>query len=379
MALMLGLMGTVCCVAQVATEPKSQHETMTGRDDAGSDRRPFLSTVYPEDGRPIVTGIRLARWAEIHRVRSFGWIDGGFTHVSNASGLVAEAPTPNRFSDQAVLNAGWVAIERHTTKTLSWGFRSDFYAGSDAALLRSENYFGPGTPRWGTELRQAYFVMHTPSISSGGIDWTLGRINFPTGAETVLAPYQQLYSRSYLWIHGETSGTALLATIHTNSQFDVVMGATMGYNTTFLLRGRTPSYIARALYHPTIDRKQQVIVTAYTGPEPLATAQGHVGSWQTLAELQIREAWTRRFSQIFDSSYIADASDPANKKHNSAAQSASALSAFILRRDATLHARVEWFADQHGSRIKIPGSYGEATLGAGLHPNEWLEFRPEIR
>ena len=38
----------------------------------------------------------------------------------------------------------------------------------------------------GKELRQAYLVLHTPIDSSKGIDWTIGRINFPTGVETVL-------------------------------------------------------------------------------------------------------------------------------------------------------------------------------------------------
>jgi hypothetical protein len=96
-----------------------------------------------------------------------------------------------------MLNAAWLAVQRPTTEAPSWGFRADFYAGSDAALLRSLNHFGPNGTRWGTEVRQAYVIVHTPIIFPRGIDWTIGRINFPTGVETVLAPYQQLYSRSY--------------------------------------------------------------------------------------------------------------------------------------------------------------------------------------
>lgn len=369
----------VHCSAQTASTGKAMGEIMVGRDDAGSDRRPFLNTAYPEDQRPVFSSDRLGNWAKTYNIRSFGWLDGGFTSISSATGLVAEAPTPNRFSDQGMLNAAWLAVQRSTTESLSWGFRGDFYAGSDAALLRSLNHFGPDGSRWGTELRQAYFMLHTPIIFPRGIDWTIGRINIPTGTETVLSPYQQLYSRSYFWIHGETSGTVLFATLHASPKLDIVMGSTLGYNTTFLLRGRSPSYLARTICHPTSRRKQQFIATVYSGPEPLATASGHVGRWQTLAELQTRQAWTDRFSQIFEMNYIADVADPANGRHNSAAQDASILSAFIFNRKMTLHTRVEWFTDPHGSRATIPGTYGEATAGVNVHPNSWFEFRPEVR
>lgn len=278
-----------------------------------------------------------------------------------------------------MLNAAWLAVQRSTTESLSWGFRGDFYAGSDAALLRSLNHFGPDGSRWGTELRQTYFMLHTPILFPRGVDWAIGRINFPTGMETVLAPYQQLYSRSYFWIHGETSGTAVFATLHANPQLDIVTGSTLGFNTTFILRGRSPSYLARAIYHPTSRRKQQFIATVYSGPEPLAAASGHIGRWQTLAELQTRQAWTDRFSQIFEMNYIADVGDPANGRRNSAAQDASILSAYIFNRKTTLHTRVEWFADPHGSRAAVPGTYGEATAGVNIHPNSWFEFRPEVR
>lgn len=110
----------------------------------------------------------------------------------------------------------------------------------------------------------------------------------------------------------------------------------------------------------------------------MAATNGHIGSWQTLAELDTHQAWTERFSQLFELNYFADVGDPANGKRNSAAQGASILSAFILNRKMTLHTRAEWFADPHGSRTAVPGAYGEATAGVNIHPNLWLEFRPEV-
>jgi hypothetical protein len=74
----------------------------------------------------------------------------------------------------------------------------------------------------------------------------------------------------------------------------------------------------------------------------MAATNGHIGSWQTLAELDTHQAWTERFSQLFELNYFADVGDPANGKRNSAAQGASILSAFILNRKMTLHTRGEW-------------------------------------
>lgn len=358
----------------------AQKSEMTGRDDSGSDRRSFINSVYPEDQRPLLPmSFPVAAWLVRHKVRSFGWLDGGISSISGASGLVVEAPVPNRFSNQWMLNAAWLAVERLPSKQFSWGFRSDFYAGSDAALLRSVDHFGPTGPRWGTEVRQAYLMLHTPIVFRAGIDWNAGKINFPTGAESTLGPYQQLYSRGYFWLHDATSGTALLATVHADRQLDLVLGATMGYNTSFVLRGRAPSYLARVLYHPATERKQQFLVTVYAGPKPLATVPGHAGSWQTLGELQGREVWTPRFTQIFDAHYTAEANDLANGRHNSASQGAFVLTSYALSSSATLHTRVEWSADPHGARFAIPGTYSEATAGISLRPKSWFDFRSEIR
>ena len=377
----LALLTLTCCAicsAQAPSEPKGMGE-MTGRDDSGADRKTFTLGIYPEDQRPLLGSGSVSDWARKHRIRSFGWLDGGFTSVSNASGLVAEAPTPNRFSDQFMLDAAWLVVEKSTTKTFSWGFRVDFYAGSDAALLRSLNHFGPDSKRWGTEFRQAYFKLHTPILFREGIDWTAGKINIPTGVETTLSPYNQLYSRGYFWTHDGSSGTALFATAHTNPQVDVVLGTTMGYNTSFILRGRAPSYLARVLYHPATERKQQFIATVYSGPKPLAAQANHVGTWQTLVELQAREVWTPRFNQAFDVGYFSDPGDPANGRHNSGSRTAFVLTSYELNRIVALHTRLEWFDDPHGSRAAIPGTYGEATVGITVHPKPWFEFRPEIR
>ena len=353
---------------------------MTGRDDSGLDRQAFVNSVSPENLAPLLSNLLpTIGWANEHHIRAFGWLDGGVSAINGASGLITEAPTPNRFSNQVMLDAAWLAVERPTGEGFSWGFRMDFFTGSDTALLRSLNHFGPIGPRWGTDFRQAYFSFHTPLLFRKGIDWTAGRINFPTGVETVMAPYQQIYSRGYFWIHGATSGTALFATAHVNSQLDVVAGSTMGYGTSFILRGRAPDYLVRVLYHPARRLKQQLVATVYMGPKPLSTVAGHAGTWQALVELQAREVWTERFSQIYQVSYIADVGDPANRGRASATQGALVLSTYRLDRNTALNLRLEWFSDPSGARTAVPGTYSEATVGVTFYPKRWWELRPEIR
>jgi hypothetical protein len=367
------------CFGQVTCESKKK-EQMTGRDDSGSDRNAFGGDYSPEDQSPLLLRNRSGiNWAVTHRICSFGWFDGGFTSAGNASGRIQEAPTPDRFSNQAMLNAAWLTMERPTAEGLSWGFRADFYAGSDAALLRPLNNFGPQGPRWGTDFRQAYLLVHTPLIFSQGIDWTIGRINLPTGAETGLAPYQQLYSRGYFWIHDETGGTALIATLHAHRTLDLVVGTVMGYSTFFEMRGRSPSYIGRVLFHPSGKTKQQLLATVYSGPRPLAATKEHVGRWQTLAELQLRQAWSGQFTQIFQTHYSADTRDPGNGGQTSVTRGAFVISALQINRLVSFHTRLEWFSDPHGIRATLPGNYGEATVGVTIDPKSWLAIRPEIR
>jgi hypothetical protein len=222
-------------------------------------------------------------------------------------------------------------------------------------------------------------TVHTPWIFEHGFDWSAGRMNFPTGVETVFGAYQKLYSRGYFWIHAETSGTGLFATAHVTPKVDLIAGTTMGYNTSFILRGRAPDYFLSAMGRPGTRKKQQFSATVYSGPRPIAATANHAGSWQTLSELQIREAWTSRFTQIAQVSYTTDTKDPGNHGHMSQAHGAILISSYSLSPAISLNTRLEYFADPRGARITIPGTYSEATAGVTLRPKRWFEFRPEVR
>src|ERR1700720_3281642 len=105
-------------------------------------RPPVLGSVPPEDLPPFFP--EFTDWLQQERIRFYGWIEGGYTYSSAGERLLANAPTPNRFGNEAILNGAWLIVERQLAhEGWSWGFRTDFYAGSDAALLRPQNGFGP--------------------------------------------------------------------------------------------------------------------------------------------------------------------------------------------------------------------------------------------
>lgn len=179
----------------------------------------------------------MTTWLHERRVRAYEWVDGGYTYSSAGYGLEPVASTPNRFGNEFLLNGAWLVVDRKTAdEGWSWSFHADFFAGSDAALLRPQQSFGPQGSHFGTDFRQAYLSLHTPGGTSRGVDWTIGRQNVPIGFETLMGPYRPIYSQTYFWIHYEVGSTSLLATIHPRAKVDLIGGTVMGYNTVFRLR-----------------------------------------------------------------------------------------------------------------------------------------------
>jgi len=132
--------------------------------------------VNPEELKPIGSSLlpdAVMDWAVGHRLRVFGWLTGGYTASSTGEGLLAIAPRANRFGDTWLVDqAAFVLQKTLDPEAWSWGFRAEFYMGADAALLHPLDGFGPSsTPRFGTDFRQAYFSVHAPILTEGGVDF----------------------------------------------------------------------------------------------------------------------------------------------------------------------------------------------------------------
>lgn len=341
-------------------------------------------SVNPENLPPMFSLTNFREWLQQHRVRYYGWIDAGGYYSSTGSGeLELGFPTPNRFADAPIIDAAWVIVERPLpahSEGWEWGFRGDFYAGQDAALLRPMNSFGPQSKRFGTDFRQAFLSLHMPIITKGGLDAQLGRQNVPMGYETLVGPYRPLYSATYFWMFHQVGSTAASGALHVNEQLDVLAFAFLNYNTVFELRGRAPSYLAKATYSPGSGSKTKIIGNVDTGPQPVPTLAGHLGTWQTITEAEVWHNWSPRVFQVVQGSYEWDFNDPAEKKKTSVAQGAfSLVTVHLTRQTLDLNMRGEWMHDLNGIRTHFPGTFGESTVGLNIMPVPWINFRPEVR
>ena len=339
-----------------------------------------LGSVNPENLTPSFRETATTRWLKEHRVRAYGWLDGGYSYSSSGHGLLNVAPEPTRFGNEFLLNGAWMIVERTIdTKNWSWGFRSDFYGGSDAALLRPINNFGPQGKHMGTDFRQLFISAHMPILSAKGVDLQLGRQNMPLGYETLMAPYRPLYSQTYFWINFQVVATAAVATLHPTNSLDLLCGALIGYNTVFEMRGRAPDYITRITYRPGNSTRTTFLASVFAGPKPAPIAAGHTDSWQTIAEAEARHAWTPRFSQMMQASSSWASKDQGNQGGTSATHGASSIATYHLDKQLDLNLRGEWFYDVHGVHTGVAGQFGETTLGLGIMPAKWITFRPEVR
>lgn len=320
-------------------------------------------------------------WMKHQRLRVFGWINGGYTWSDTGDGMLALAPRPNRFGDEWILNQAALVVERTLDPTdWSWGGRAEFYCGADAAMLRPLNGFGPDdNPRFGTDFRQLFASVHLPVLNEGGIDLKAGRIYVPIGYDSTMSPYRPMYSAAYAWLYTQTgAATGGAATWHASPQLDVIAAVTLGYNTFFELRGDGPCYLTRAIYWLTPEKKTRVLGTVYTGPQPIATAKGHVADWQTVVEGQVVHDWTPRFTQALELNVGWDIDDPSTGG-TSQWYGAYTVGIVHLASQWDLNLRAEIFADQDGSRTGYAADYGEFAAGFNYMPLPWLNLRPEVR
>ena len=342
-----------------------------------------LGPVLPEDIRllgPLIPPNALTDWAASERLRAFGWAEGGYTASSTGSGLLNIAPTMNRFGNSWLFNQGALVLERTLTTDWSWGFRAEFYMGSDTAFLRPVNGFGPTGERFGTDFRQAYVSFHAPVLTEGGVDVKLGRQYVPIGYETTMAPYRPLYSLSYVWKYAQNGATTgAIATAHVNPQLDVIGGVTLGVNSLFELRGRAPDYIVRGLYWLDPGHQTQLVGTLYTGPLPIAPVKGHIGNWMTLIEVHVSHDVSQHLTLVSESNFGLETQDPGNGGKTSQWYGTAGYAIVHVNPRLDINFRAEWFDDVNGARTGTPANYIEVTPGLNIMPTPWLNFLPEIR
>lgn len=193
----------------------------------------------------------LKNFVKDNRIEFGGWVNGGATFNPSQSngfnGPVAFADQANRFQ----LNQFNVFVQRQViSETNRWDFggRIGFLFGTDAIYtqafgvpafdvnsgepLKRSNWdldlCCASTKTYGIALPQTYLEAHVP-IGKNGLNLKIGRFYSPTGFETVPAPDNFFYTRSYSFNAGEPfTHTGLQATYVINSNWSIIGSAVTG-------------------------------------------------------------------------------------------------------------------------------------------------------
>jgi hypothetical protein len=314
-------------------------------------------------------------------IRSFGWMEGGYSGASSGTGPLAVQPRQNRYGNEFLLNQIGLVLQRPLQQDrLDFGFNIRYFAGADAALGQPRG--GIGYPvhnsHFGQDFRDLYVSAHLPILTEGGVDVKVGRMNSIIGYNGFLAPYRPFYSSDYQFFYSQDGAfTGILTDLHATKRLDVWNGLTFGANTFFTKRSSDSiCYIGQVNYWLTDEQKTRLTGSVYAGPNSVFAAPGLAGNYATTVELRVQQNWTPRFTQIIQSNMGWDANTPVG---TGSWYGVYTIGLFHLTSVLDINVRGEWFDDVRGTRTGFSTNYSEATLGLNWHPINSLEIRPEIR
>jgi hypothetical protein len=314
-------------------------------------------------------------------IRSFGWVEGGYTGASTGRGIISVEPRQNRFGDEFLLNQIGYVIEKPLQQDVfNLGFMMRYFAGADAALGAAKG--GIGSPvsnqHFGQDFRDLYISAHLPILTDGGVDFKIGRMNTIIGYNGFLAPYRPFYSSDYQFFYSQDGAfTGWLTDVHVSDRLDIWNGMTLGANTFFVQRSsRSICYIGQINYWLTDEKKTRLTGSVYAGPDAIFAAPGLAGNYVTMVELRLQQNWSKRFTQIIQNNMGWDANTPVG---TGSWYGLYTIGIYHLTEQLDILGRAEWFDDVKGTRTGIDTNYSEVTLGCNWHPIKYLEVRPEIR
>jgi hypothetical protein len=329
----------------------------------------------------LMDNFRLRRLYGDSGIRSFGWVEGGYTGASTGPGLLSVQPRQNRFGNEYLVNQIGLVMQKPLKQDqFDLGFIVRYFAGADAALGQPKGGidYPVGSPRFGQDFRDLYLSAHLPILTERGMDILAGRMNTIIGYNGFLAPYRPFYSSDYQFFYSQDGAfTGVLTNLHVTNQLEVWNGVTLGANTFFTNRSSNSiCYIGQINYWLTAEKKTRLTASLYAGPNAIFAAPGLAGDVDTVLELRVQQDWTRRFTQVVQSNMGWDADTPFG---TGAWYGVYLINILHITRTFDGLLRAEWFDDSNGTRTGVATNYEEVTLGVNWHPRKYIEFRPEIR
>lgn len=348
---------------------------------AGAPAPSRLGPTPVSDVNILMDYLRLRRLLGARGIRTFGWIEGGYTGASTGPGLLSVQPRQNRFGNEYLLNQIGLVLQKPLKQDqFDLGFMVRYFAGADAALGQPKGGIDDpvGNPRFGQDFRDLYLSAHLPILTERGMDVMAGRMNTIIGYNGFLAPYRPFYSSDYQFFYSQDGAfTGVLTNLHVTNQLEVWNGVTLGANTFFTKRSSNSiCYIGQINYWLTPEKRTRLTASLYAGPDAIFAAPGLGGDFDTVLELRIQQDWNRYFTQVVQSNMGWDANTPVG---TGAWYGLYGINILHMTRTFDSLLRTEWFDDANGTRTGVATNYEEVTLGVNWHPRKFIEFRPEIR
>lgn len=325
-----------------------------------------------------------------------GWLNAGFTvnpdqSDGNYNGTVS-------FSDRAnelQLNQLYLFLERAAEQNSGqwgWGGRLDFVFGSDAFYTRS---MGDPGDHWDSHLLhqriygiafpQAYLDIFAPI--GRGLRFKVGEFYTLVGNETVTAPENFFYSRSYAMQFGEPfSHTGVLANYALIDNLDLTAGAVTGspfagWDGSFEHHLENWGFVG-GLNYSVPDTGTSLAITGTHGSLSEIEAR-NVSLYSVVAKRDIGKSW--HVTLQHDYGWIT-------KAENAKGAEWYGVVAYLthdVNEQWSWGGRLEWFRDDDGARVGVPArqpvemgraaNYYAATLGANWRAKPWLTIRPSLR
>lgn len=328
-------------------------------------------------------------------IKVYGWIEAGYT-------MQADSPT-----DRVVFGRAFDGKDNHfgvnqlalrVERTLSDGNGFDFgglvelWYGTDAKLVHSNglmNHEGP-TLEYQFDPVNFYGLIRFPV--GEGLTLKFGKFDSPIGAEVKQAPYNALYSHSYLFM-GEPAN-------HTGFQFDyplikdtlnVYAGANLGWNQ---FKDNNDQFTALLGAYGKLTDKLSYNLNITAGPEKA----NETTDMRTFVEGILSYALTDELTLTADVNYFNERHDVLTADGSFSDGSwwgVAGYATYKVCSQANVTLRAEYFDDHNGIALGNNGGaatvpllgrsgsrYTELTLGLDLYPIEKLRnirFRPEVR
>ncbi|MFO0851503.1 MAG: outer membrane beta-barrel protein [Gemmataceae bacterium] len=314
-------------------------------------------------------------------IRTFGWVEGGYTGSSTGSGPMSVQPRQNRYGNEFLLNQIGLVVQKPLRQDqFDWGFNVRYFAGADAALGQPKGGIDdpPGNPRFGQDFRDLNLTAHLPILTEGGVNLKVGRMNTIIGWNGFLSPYRPMYSSDYQFFYSQDGAfTGALAQVVISDQLDVWSGITAGANTFFEKRSSdSVCYIGQVNYWLTPEKRTRLTASVYTGPNAIFAAPGLAGDHNTTVELRVQHNWSERFTQVVQNNMGWDTNTPVG---TGSWYGLYTVGIYHLTREWDVIGRAEWFRDVRGTRTGVDANFSEVTFGLNWHPTPYFELRPEIR